>query len=256
MCSINLQKKWEQLKPQVSHLYRSALKLSPTESITRTKLGGKPYIDNALFHWPHVDNEPLTFIAQLDLSELAVILKIDWLPTTGLLLFFYDVETMPSGLEVNDNELWKVIYFKKSNTEADFPSNLIKEFKFDSVYLDVIKTEQLPSQQRGEVINLNLSLSQKEAYDDLCDRERGDQPDHQVSGFPDCIQDDDMELICQQLTQNKNSTVNDWQLLLQLDTDETIKMIWGDCGTLYFWIRKQDAKKYAFDKVRLIFQCY
>lgn len=256
MSLINLQKKWEQLKPQVSHLYQSALRLSQTETITHTKLGGKPYIDSALFQWPHVDNEPLAFIAQLDLAELATTLNIDWLPTTGILLFFYDIETMPSGLEVNDNELWKVIYFEQSNTEANFPANLIEEFRFESIYLEAIKIEQLPSQQRDEVIDLNLSASQKEAYEELCDREIGDQPTHQISGFPDCIQDDDMELTCQQLTQNQNSTINDWRLLLQLDTDENAEMIWGDCGTLYFWIREQDAKKYAFDKVRLILQCY
>lgn len=256
MRPINLQKKWEQLKPQVSHLYQSALRLSQTETETNTKLGGKPYVKDASFQWPHIDNEPLPFIAQLDLSELAVTSNIDWLPTTGILLFFYDIETMPSGLEANDNELWKVIYFEQSNTESDFPANLIKEFQFESIYLKAIKIEQLPSQHRNKIINLNLSVSQKEAYDELCDREIGDQPSHQISGFPDCIQDDDMELTCQQLTQNKDSTINDWRLLLQLDTDENAEMIWGDCGILYFWIREQDAKNYAFDKVRLILQCY
>jgi len=257
MSSINLQKKWEQVKPQVSHLYQPALRLSQSETMTNTKLGGKPYVKDASFQWPCIDNEPLAFIAQLDLAELAAILSIDWLPTTGILLFFYDVETMPSGLEVNDNELWKVIYFEQSNTEAEFPTNLIEEFQFESIYLEAIKIKQLPSQQRDEVIALNLSTSQQAAYDELCDREIGDQPAHQVSGFPDCIQDDNMELECQQLnSQNEKFDINDWRLLLQLDTDENAEMIWGDCGTLYFWIREQDAKNYAFDKVRLILQCY
>ncbi len=254
---INLQKKWEQLKPQVNHLYQSALRLSHTETMTNTKLGGKPYVEAAAFQWPHIDNEPLAFIAQLDLAELATTLNIDWLPKTGLLLFFYDVDTMPSGLEVDDNELWKVIYFKQSDTEADFPVNLVEEFQFESIYLKAIKIEQLPTLQREEVIKLNLSASQKEAYDELFDREIGDQPAHQVSGFPDCIQDDNMEQKCQQLNaQNEPCDKNDWRLLLQLDTDEKAEIIWGDCGMLYFWIKEQDAKKQDFDKVRLILQCY
>ena len=257
MRPINLQKKWEQLRPQVSHLYQSALRLSQTETKTNIKLGGKPYVEDASFQWPHIDNDPLAFIAQLDLSELTTALNIDWLPITGILLFFYDVETMPSGLEANDNELWKVIYFEQSNIEADFPTNLIKEFQFESIYLEAIKIEQLPSQQREEVIALDLTPSQQDAYNELCDREIGDQPTHQISGFPDCIQDDNMERECQQLnSQNGDFDSNDWQLLLQLDTDENAEMIWGDCGTLYFWIREQDAKKGCFDKVRLILQCY
>ncbi|MDQ7090683.1 MAG: YwqG family protein [Methylococcales bacterium] len=256
MSLINLQKNWEQLKPHVSHLYRSALRLSKTNQITQTKLGGKPSVDLNSFQWPHSGGEPLAFVAQLDLTELARTLVIKWLPITGILLFFYDIETMPSGLNTEDSGLWKIIYSTKADTEANFPYQLAAEFQFDTYYLNATKITQLPSLERSYVTALQLTDVQKIAYEELYDREIGDQPSHQVAGFPDCIHDDTMEKKCHQLVETKGNKKDNWRLLLQLDSDENAEMIWGDCGVLYFWVRERDACVANFDDVRLIFQCY
>ncbi|MHC4402544.1 MAG: DUF1963 domain-containing protein [Planctomycetota bacterium] len=49
----------------------------------------------------------------------------------------------------------------------------------------------------------------------------------------------------------------DWQLLLQIDSDEdNAGMMWGDMGRLYFWIRRDDLKKQAFGNVWMVLQCY
>ena len=271
MSIFSLKKKWEQLKPQVSHLYKPALKLLKSSEPTHTKLGGKPTA-SASFKWPCVDGEPLAFLAQLDLAELTSTFNIDWLPETGNLLFFYDVDTMPWGGEIEDKALWKVIYLQQTDTEIDFPRQLAEEFRFNEVYLKAIKTEQLPSLDREEAKALNLSEEQQKTYYELCDREFGDQPAHQISGFPECIQNDDMELECQLLNHRINiddasvyqseaaqklqTGASDWKLLLQLDTDENAEMMWGDCGTLYFWVKEQEAKATNFDNVWMILQCY
>ena len=47
----------------------------------------------------------------------------------------------------------------------------------------------------------------------------------------------------------------DWELLLQLDSDDDADMMWGDAGALYFWIRKQDAETADFSKVWMVLQC-
>ena len=46
----------------------------------------------------------------------------------------------------------------------------------------------------------------------------------------------------------------DWQLLLQIDTDETIGMRWGDAGMIYYWLRASDLQKCDFDDVWLVLQ--
>ena len=47
----------------------------------------------------------------------------------------------------------------------------------------------------------------------------------------------------------------DWMLLLQVDTDDEAGWMWGDCGTLYYWIRRPDLLAGRFDRVWMIFQC-
>ena len=48
--------------------------------------------------------------------------------------------------------------------------------------------------------------------------------------------------------------IKEWQLLLQIDTDERIGMRWGDAGMLYFWITESDLKAHSFDHTWLVLQ--
>ena len=50
--------------------------------------------------------------------------------------------------------------------------------------------------------------------------------------------------------------ITDWQLLLQIDSDDSLGTMWGDAGRIYFWIREQDLKNRDFAKVLLVLQCY
>lgn len=44
-------------------------------------------------------------------------------------------------------------------------------------------------------------------------------------------------------------------MLLQLDTDDSIDMMWGDAGVANFFIRKEDLLKLDFTKVYYTFDC-
>jgi uncharacterized protein YwqG len=47
----------------------------------------------------------------------------------------------------------------------------------------------------------------------------------------------------------------EWMLLLQVDTDDEAGWMWGDSGTLYYWIRRPDLAAGRFDRIWMIFQC-
>ena len=49
-------------------------------------------------------------------------------------------------------------------------------------------------------------------------------------------------------------TADQWQLLLQLDSDERIEM-WGDSGMLYYWIRRDDLVAGDFSRIWMTLQC-
>ena len=53
-------------------------------------------------------------------------------------------------------------------------------------------------------------------------------------------------------------SVRDWQLLFQLDTVASgdFELMFGDCGRIYFYIRREDLQARRFDRVWLILQCF
>ncbi len=48
----------------------------------------------------------------------------------------------------------------------------------------------------------------------------------------------------------------DWRLLLQLDSDDDLGVMWGDGGILYFWIREEDAQTGRFDNAWVVLQSF
>jgi hypothetical protein len=74
-----------------------------------SRFGGSPDVPE-VFLWPTRDGEPLTFLAQLDLTEV----QAPDLPATGWLLFFYDVARSPWGFDPRDAGGSRVVFMDAS----------------------------------------------------------------------------------------------------------------------------------------------
>lgn len=125
--------------------------------------------------------------------------------------------------------------------------------------VDYVSNSSLPEKQQDLVFDLYGRYSE------------GVSPKHQLLGHPMPIQGD-MQLECQLVSHGLycgDSTgyydprakalepgARQWQLLLQIDTDEKAGMMWGDGGRLYFWITKDDLKNRRFENTWMILQCY
>jgi hypothetical protein len=48
----------------------------------------------------------------------------------------------------------------------------------------------------------------------------------------------------------------DWRFLLQVASDRQAAMMWGDAGTVYYWIRDQDLRQRRFDSARTTIECH
>lgn len=48
---------------------------------------------------------------------------------------------------------------------------------------------------------------------------------------------------------------NHWLLLAQIDSEEQAGMMWGDCGALYWLIRRDDLIARRFDRTVFTMQC-
>lgn len=256
----------------VSEMTAPALHVITTEAPSRSHFGGSPRLPPQT-HWPERAGKKLTFLARLSLEEIRDVLPIDWLPGSGALLFFYDTDEQPWGFDPADHGGWAVLHVPDLDKPVQRPDKLgdgdvaaLLQKNVDFRRIDVY-----PSYEREAVRALALSDREGEDYFEIQDAVFQGKPKHQVSGFPAPVQGDGMELECQ-LASNGLYCGNasgyedprakllgpgaaQWKLLFQFDTDDDLDVMWGDAGTIYYWIREEEAKSSDFAKTWLVLQC-
>ena len=252
----------------VGPLASPAVHLVKSAETTSSSLGGASALPPTMA-WPSKAGKPLTLLASLDLASLNQTLPLPWLPASGRLLFFYDVENQPWGFDPNDRGSWAVIFVREDPRLSDSAPAHRSLPRLD---LSMRKINTYPSLQRPQVAALGLTDAEKDSFSDLSDAVYQEFPCHQLGGFANPIQGDEMEVECQLASHGiycgEPSVHNalefarlrdgsgDWRLLLQLDSDDDLGVMWGDGGILYFWIREQDAQAARFENVWVVLQCF
>ena len=240
---------------------------APTPS--GSHIGGKTNLPPGV-SWPEWQGRRLDLLARISMPELHQAHRIDWLPQEGALLFFYDTDEQPWGFDPKDRGGCAVLHVPDLEAPTADSSGAIGTESFAHLNVILRRVDTFPSTQRSELDE--LSDEEKEAYWSLIDTPFEGLPKHQLSGFPSPIQDDEMELQCQLVTnglylgdssdyddpraRELAAGATDWRLLLQLDTDLDADMMWGDSGMLYFWVRQQDAAAGRFENIWCILQCF
>jgi uncharacterized protein YwqG len=286
-----LGKYFDKLQP----LIRNTIRLYQSEvdedriAIGQTNIGGRPDLPTEI-NWVTETNtveksgikflifkskkqetitKSLSFIAQINLTEVSPIDKENLLPKTGLLYFFYSAEQEAWGYDYKDQNKFKVIYWNGDFAELkrrDFPSDL-PEYSCYKPCSVALKSE------------VSLPSFDHEIYEDFAPEEddifwgkiNDDENINKLLGYSDNIQNA-MELECELVTNGiyygNSSGYNDprakmlepnaknWRLLLQIDSNDENGMMWGDVGRIYFWIKKDDLLNKEFDKSWIILQCY
>jgi len=240
-------------------------------SIGGSRIGGAPDVP-AGFVWPHHNNTPLAFLLQLDLAEVRAAFGQSLLPDCGRLLFFYEAVEQPWGFDPKDRGAWRVIYDNSANVASQSPPpSMPPEECFPEAQLRYYIAAALPSPTWLAEHGPELDEAAEELYWELYQQLDPMETCNQLLGDPDPIQGE-MELECQLVSNGiyvgdasgyesgkaraLEAGAKDWVLLLQLDSNEdSVDMMWGDCGRLYFWIRKQDLRDRNFEAVWMVLQC-
>jgi uncharacterized protein YwqG len=247
---------------------------SDTTPIGVSKLGGDPDLPIGM-PWPvRPGGEPLSFLAQIDVSEVPKSGSGLPLPDHGLLLFFYDAETQPWGFDPADASGTQVLYVdeRRSVQRLCHPQGKISNVRT----IQLVPGECLPTWETfhdkasaaGFVPGrVTLEIDKLSDEDFALMTHYG----HALAGWPFVIQSP-MELKCQ-LASNGIDVGHpegyetpravelapgavDWRLLLQLDNDDALDWVWGDEGRLYFWCREQDMAQRRFDRCWTVLQCF
>jgi uncharacterized protein YwqG len=260
-----------ELQRRFGHLSRLAIHLRPTSAPVFSKLGGLPSMPPEIA-WPTWQDKPQAFLAQIDLAEISRAL-VSFLPSSGCLYFFYDQDQGVWGFDQKDLGGWRVLYTNADRSTfatRTAPVGLPEELIFKSKAIAPTAINLLPDSQVFAQDQFEWKRD-GEAYTQLRDTVFEGMVRHQMLGYPSPVQGADMETECQLASNGvyvgspegyQNPRVpelkpgaKDWRLLLQLDTDDDTGWMWGDVGTLYFWIREQDAKAGDFSRIWMVFQC-
>ena len=239
--------------------------------IGATKLGGCPDLAPGT-EWPSFQGVPQSFIAQINLGEVAGMAGTEVLPDSGLLSFFYDAEQRIWGFDPADRGGWRVLHTIEADlVRVAFPADLRDHGRYQERRLRPRIETTFAPWASSDLERLGLESSQVDAYLAVVDEVYSNDGEiHRLLGHPDPIQGD-MQLECQ-LTSNglycgdasgyedaraptlQRGAVN-WRLLLQIGSDEGAGMCWGDAGCLYFWLHRDDLAARRFDAAWCILQC-
>lgn len=225
-----------------------------------TKFGGQPDFPRG-YSWPDFNGSPLPFLAQINLLNIAPYDIKQYLPTTGMLYFFFDLDAFFDTVP-RDNLTWRVLYYDSVLTDFDhfifpdiqhhyptcmincstemtlpdynniekFDTTLVRQFRLPEALTEMEEQTYYKAQQQ-----LSGTANAKHHI-----------PVHRLLGYPDNIQ--------WTMYSELGDVSTDWQLLLQMDSDDAPDTNWGDTGRIYFWINRQDLANCDFSKVQLLLQ--
>ena len=282
------------IKQELKELCRSAIHLNiggrGTSAVGGTRFGGVPDVPKD-FVWPAfegtglgddtVKSRPLSFLAQFSCAELAALDTEGLLPKTGVLSFFYEMDSMCWGFDPKDAGCARVFWFEDTSAlaPAQVPAELDDDFRFPLLNIAMESDTSFIDGQDFRI--LHEDDIDWEAMADILDELGIEDPENcsKLLGWPNLIQGSIMmecefasrgyylgnpegwaKIPPEERESKMRTSLDDWRLLFQLDTVESGKdkfeLMVGDCGRIYFCIRKEDLLARRFDRVWLILQCY
>jgi uncharacterized protein YwqG len=248
----------------VRRLARHSVRLTTGGTEGRSRLGGSPDVPLD-FEWPTWQERDLSFLGQIDLAEVAATGCASSLPSAGLLLAFYDLGTLPTGLDPSHRGSCRVVVVDGS-APLEPAEPRVPALREQRLALSCEVT--LPGAWSFPVEPLELEPDEATAWDELRTRvaaEQGVELEesidewfalHRLLGHHeelgrevelDCefaasgLDADDYEVYFERREQHEPAA-REWRMLLQLSSDEELATPWDSFGRLYLCIRDEDLQ--------------
>lgn len=233
------------------------------ETLFFSKIGGLPYWPlEQLKDYPIIENEKAKLLCQLNLTDLKNknFIFPDFYPEKGILQFF---------IENNGNSFFHFDNLLKSNIKVIYHENINYDLQIniDNIdYLQIFKTannnDRMPFNgeelilepfQESEILgpkdiyNFNLIYNKnpydlsEEEWDELMNLSKN--YGTKIGGYAYFVQEDPRKIELE----------SEWQLLLQIDSDENICI--ADSGVMNFFIKKRDLINKNFNDIYFTFDC-
>jgi uncharacterized protein YwqG len=262
--------------PDVQKLIQESIRLRAYPAnekellVGSSKLGGKPDLP-ASISWPVWKDNPMSFIAQIRLEDIAIYPPASRMPKNGMLSFFYDSLQETYGDNPDDRGGWQVFFMggdSRNWQPAPFPPSLPDAARFSACSLTFTPELTLPTSPSQILGKIDWSSDEIKRYEDFL----ANFPTpvdhttvhHRMFGHPNQLQDD-MQLQSA-LFANGIPDIDDpraaaqaaqkahWNLLLQVDSDDNAKMKWATAGMIYYWIEDLALQQGQYDRTWLVLQ--
>ncbi len=214
---------------------------------------------------------PLAFVAQINLKDAAPYDADGLLPKSGILSFFYDLESW--GFDPSHRGSARVFYFPDEAvlTVADLPDDLEPARRIPEFIPAFMSKLSLPGCDEFEFLtDEDCEWKDFQQCRSECGHVEFDEREHfKLLGYPYVIQNP-MEEECESVTSAFRSDgrgyvnekeflerAREWTLLLEAGGiySDRFELSFGDCGRIYFWIRNEDLRNRNFENVWLVLQC-
>ena len=253
----------EALAARLKRLVRPTLLLVPANEPGFSKLGGNPELPADLA-WPGGWERPRTFLAQIDLAALPPESQIDWLPREGRLYAFYDADGHGCA------DVVRILHsLEPPGAPASPPPGVKRSFPERRVTFTALRSAPSLDWLGLDASEVGCGEDEFERLERIGDAPPTDEVQHRIGGYPNEIQPERMWLSCEHLARGLpepswdedippaiERAGKEWRLLLQIDSDPTLKMNFGDGGRLYLFIRERHARRGDFSKTVALWQTY
>ncbi|MFI0368469.1 YwqG family protein [Actinomadura sp. 1N219] len=234
-------------------LARPALRLG-ADGEAPVRLGGAPLLppDET---WPQWNGRPLDFLGAIDFADLAHFGDIPGLPSSGRAAFYYASETpRPWGDEAAQQDGWRIYTGDLKETVPPSGASAYPQTRLSAAPFLSLPSPQEISMRRLEATHSGFLTVYEQLHAVWSQHASPDEsPAHQLGGWPALVQrpiGPDVlyastgrpldSLRPPPLSPDEQRAVEEWRLLLQLDSDERLGWYWGDPGRIYFCARPND----------------
>jgi len=260
---IDLSPELEKFRKKLEVSIKPFVEIIPTLNnnltLWQSKFGGRPYLPKNTEYPKDAQGNPLFLLAQINFGEIPYLEKF---PTTGILQF-YIADNDLLGMDLDNStrqNKFRVMYFPNiSKKETD----LITDFSFlpkPNKYMPIRKKScSLKFVQKlaplstadykfEQLFGANFFEEFGNKEDDIWDEysDKFASNGHKIGGYPFFTQDDPRYRLA------KNSK---YILLFQIDTDDSVGVMWGDSGICNFFITERDLENLDFSRVLYNWDC-
>lgn len=199
-------------------------------------------------------------MTQVDLAAVQAHAPFDWLPDSGFLFAFVDLD----GYGFAD----QMQVFLHQGPAGEPRPPVAHGLRFPERRLAFERYASIPSLDwlGVDLAEIDLSDDDLDELAGLPDEPFGREIQHRIGGYPSEIQGTQMGVACElirrglpedaEVTPAISRGAKAWRLLLQIDSDPALKMTWGDGGRLYVFIREQDARSGDFSRTVTLSQSH